>query len=81
MNTKHDAQPRIPDASNHRHRHRQTPDREGLLRAPEVARYLGIGIRTVWKLRATGRLPSVGILGTTRFRAADVERLAREGVK
>lgn len=52
-----------------------------LLRAMEVAQRLGVGIRTVWKLRATGRLPSVAIFRATRFRASDVERLAREGVR
>ena len=53
---------------------------DGLMRAIEVAQHLRIGIRTVWKLKATGKLPAVNILGATRFRAEDVARLAREGV-
>ncbi|UCD76078.1 MAG: helix-turn-helix domain-containing protein [Phycisphaerales bacterium] len=51
-----------------------------LLKAAEVADVLRIGVRTVWKLRAAGKLPSVSILGATRFPAADVARIAREGV-
>jgi hypothetical protein len=53
----------------------------GLLRAIEVAHHLRIGVRTVWKLKATGKLPAVNILGTTRFRSEDVARLARDGVQ
>jgi excisionase family DNA binding protein len=52
-----------------------------LLRAAEVAQRLGLGIRTVWKLRATGKLPAVRILGATRFCVEDVARLAQEGVR
>lgn len=78
MSIRHDPQPRPVTTP---HRRVRVPDREGLLRANEVAQYLGVGVRTVWKLRATGRLESVSILGATRFRAADVERLAREGVR
>jgi predicted DNA-binding transcriptional regulator AlpA len=62
------------------------PAQSGLLRAAEVAERLGLGIRTVWKLRATGMLPSVRILGATLlgatlFRAEDVARLLQEGVR
>jgi hypothetical protein len=53
----------------------------GLLRATEVAQHLRIGIRTVWKLKAIGKLPAVSILGATRFRVEDVARLAQEGVR
>ncbi len=78
MSIRHDPESRPVTNS---HRRARVPDREGLLRANEVAQYLGVGVRTVWKLRATGRLESVSILGATRFRAADVDRLAREGVR
>ena len=54
---------------------------DGLMRAMQVAHFLGVGVRTVWKLKAMGKLPAVSILGTTRFRAEDVKRLAREGVR
>ena len=54
---------------------------DGLLRAVEVAHHLGVGIRTVWKLKSMRKLPAVSILGATRFRIADVARLAREGVE
>jgi hypothetical protein len=55
--------------------------RDGLMRALEVAQHLRVGIRTVWKLKATGKLPAVSILGATRFRVEDVARVAREGVR
>src|SRR5438105_3582356 len=50
------------------------PTPPALMRAIEVARHLGVGIRTVWKLKATGKLPAVTVLGTTRFRTDDVAR-------
>ncbi len=52
-----------------------------LMSARDVAAFLRVGVRTVWKLRSMGHLPSVGILGARRFRREDVERLVREGVR
>lgn len=52
---------------------------ERLLFAKDVAQILRCSIRTVWYLRANGRLPAVKIPGTcaTRFRLTDVELLMR----
>lgn len=51
-----------------------------LLRAPEAAARLGVGIRTVFRLRDHGRLPEVRIGGAIRFRLSDIHRLVRDGV-
>lgn len=36
---------------------------------------LGRSLATVWRYARTGQLQAVSVLGRTRFRAADVERL------
>jgi excisionase family DNA binding protein len=55
----------------------EAPAERLLLSAPEVAGCLGIGVRTVWRLVATGELPApVRLPGTraTRWRRADLDR-------
>jgi excisionase family DNA binding protein len=52
-----------------------------LLTVRDVARRLGIGVRTVWKWTATGQLPPpVRLSGSrfTRWRAADLEQYIAE---
>ena len=49
--------------------------------ANEVARMLSVNVRTVWRLRASGKLSAVQIPGTsaTRFRQSDVASLIAQG--
>lgn len=53
-----------------------------LLIAKEVAAMLRVNTRTVWRLRASGKLPAVQIAGTsaTRFRQSDVATLISQRV-
>lgn len=52
-----------------------------LLRAMEAATMLGVSIRAVWRLRASGALKGVQIGGATRFRLSDVARLVEKGTR
>ncbi len=58
---------------------KDTADR--LLTVPEVAECLGISVRLVNRLFATGELPRVKIGRAARARLSDVERIMAEGVK
>ena len=49
--------------------------------APGVASMLDVSPRTVWALVKGGYLERVPILGATRFRVSDVERLVLEGTR
>jgi len=50
------------------------PGSDRLLKVQEVAKYLGVSIRTVWTMRATGDLPAYKVGHLTRWRQADVYR-------
>lgn len=50
------------------------PGSDRLLNVNEVSEYLGISIRTVWALRATGKLPAYKVGHLTRWRRNDVYR-------
>ena len=50
------------------------PGSDRLLNVNEVAEYLGISIRTVWALRATGELPAYKVGHLTRWRQTDIYR-------
>lgn len=58
---------------------RSTEDKV-LLTVPEVARRWSVSERLVWLAIQEGRLEKVKIGRATRVRAADVERVAREGL-
>jgi hypothetical protein len=55
------------------------PDR--LLTTPETATSLGLSPRSVGKLAEQGFLTRIKVLGATRYRASEVERLIREGTR
>lgn len=50
----------------------------GLLKAPEAARYLAIGLTSLYQLVQAGRLPHVKLGRSTRYRRADLDRLIAE---
>ena len=50
-----------------------------LLRPAEAARALGCSVRTVWRLASMGMLTPIKIGRLTRFRLADLRRVAEEG--
>lgn len=58
----------------------QQPDRSrfdgrDLLRVQDIARMLSISVRSVWKLRGAGELPTPIRLGrSTRWRSSDIHR-------
>lgn len=54
--------------------HSGHPGSDRLLNVAEVAEYLGISIRTVWALRATGELPAYKVGHLTRWRRTDIYR-------
>jgi len=58
----------------------QTSDEKMLLSVPEAARRLSVSERLVWRAISEGALDSVKLGRATRVRAADVERVAREGL-
>jgi excisionase family DNA binding protein len=51
------------------------PTFEELLTAPEVAERARVSVRTVWRWKADGVLPSVQIGDVVRFRRVDVDAL------
>lgn len=58
------------------------PDRPGpLLRAQEVAALLAVSIRTVRRLARSGKLASVAIGSSLRFRPEDVENLIAQNLR
>lgn len=50
------------------------PGSDRLLNVNEVAETLGVSIRTVWALRATGELPAYKVRHLTRWRRTDIYR-------
>ena len=51
-----------------------------LLSADKVAEILDISVRTLWRLRATGKLPTpVRLGGSVRWRAKEIETWVAEG--
>jgi excisionase family DNA binding protein len=50
-----------------------------LLTVSEVAELARVSTRTVWRWVERGRLPTVRVDGTVRFRWADVEQLLTPG--
>jgi excisionase family DNA binding protein len=50
----------------------------GWIQTEEVARRLGVGVRTVQRLAEAGDLPSERRRGVLRFREADVERFVSD---
>lgn len=58
----------------------QRSQEDRLLRPHEAADVLACSTRTVWRLRASLRLPAVKVANSTRFRQSDVQRLVTEGV-
>jgi len=54
--------------------HTGHPGSDRLLNVNEVAEYLGISVRTVWALRATGELPAYKVGHLTRWRRTDIYR-------
>lgn len=50
-----------------------------LLSVDQVAEVMKLSVRSIWKLRSIGALEAVSILGRTRFRASDVQRIIRDG--
>ncbi|MEO0513155.1 MAG: helix-turn-helix domain-containing protein [Planctomycetota bacterium] len=54
------------------------PGSDRLLNVNEVAKILGISIRTVWSLRATGALAAYKVGHLTRWRRTDVYRYMNE---
>lgn len=47
---------------------------EALLKAPEVARVLGVDVRTVWRWASSGTIPApLRIGGTTRWRRSELD--------
>ena len=51
-----------------------------LLRPQQAADFLTIGLRTLWRLKATGELAHVQIRGSVRFRQSDLERFIDDRV-
>ena len=58
--------------------HTGHPGSDRLLNVNEVAEILGISIRTVWSLRATGALAAYKVGHLTRWRRTDVYRYMNE---
>lgn len=58
------------------------PNKDGrlplLMTTEDVAFELGVGVSSVAKLRSSGELNSVKVLGARRFRRSDVERYINE---
>ncbi len=51
-----------------------------LLSADQLARILDVSVRTIWRLRDTGRLPPpLRIGGGVRWRRADIQNWIEEG--
>ena len=56
--------------------------RPRLLKASDVANTASISIRTLWRLVSAGKFPApIRIGGSTRWRAADLERWIEGGCK
>ncbi len=53
-------------------------EEKDLLRVKDVARKLAVSVSKVYLLASTGRLVSVRVDGSVRFRPADVDRYIRE---
>lgn len=48
---------------------------EKLISARTLANTLSTSVRTIWRLRSSGRLPKpVGVGGSIRWRASDIEK-------
>jgi excisionase family DNA binding protein len=45
----------------------------------DAAARLGVSRATIWRLAAAGRLNTVKILGATRFKVEQIDRIAEEG--
>jgi excisionase family DNA binding protein len=56
-------------------------DREGeILTLDEIAAYLKIGKRTVYRLAQKGDIPAFKLGGTWRFRRSELDRWIAEGI-
>lgn len=55
-------------------------DEKALLTVSETARRLSVSERLIWRAISEGALEAVKLGRATRVRAADVDRIAREGL-
>lgn len=59
--------------------HREPPPTDTLWTYTEAAAFLRVSRPTVFRLHKLGKLPAVRILGSVRFRRADVEAFVARG--
>ena len=71
----------LPDGGRDMQTNQAKATEDRLLTVREVAEMLGVSVRLVNRLFATGELPRVKIGRAARARLSDVERIIAEGVK